>query len=716
MAMTRGDLYAGFEISRLIGSGPTGIVYAAREVDTATWVALKIVRASLSADTHFRRRLHATIQRVVKFGDPGVARLLDFSESQGRLWVATQFIDGLAADQLLQQRFSTGLPADGVRVIGSRMAAALDAAHARRLFHGDVKPSNLLIERPFSKDYRVLLTDFGHGDIKDPDASRFAAPEVLSGAPPDGRSDQFALAATMFLLLTGRPAFDEAVRSITAEGYVHFNGEALNDAGGGAAGLESVFATALAIDPQARFANCRDFAKELSNPTDAALSSRRRRPRSPSSQRVPPRSLTCDPTESELNEMVRGARSNPTSSMESTGALRSTLLTAAAALVIVVALTVAAVVLHRPRPAPMAAPPTPAANQAAQSAAPTAAQPGCAKLDLMAAGLTLRQKLAQLLMVGVTGIDDARAVINGSGVGGIMITSWTDLSMLGDGQLRDLEATAVGPLPLAVSVDEEGGRVQRLKNQLGNQPSPRVLAETRSPGEVRQIAFQRGSQMRDYGVTVDFAPVVDVTQESDDEVIGDRSFGSDPTTVIRYAGAYAQGLRDAHILPVLKHFPGHGRGSGDSHLGDVTTPPLSDLQAQDLVPYQQLTAVAPIAVMVGHLEVPGLTADQPTSLTPAAYSLLRTGDYGGAPFDGLIFTDDLSSMKAISSHFGVAEAALRALQAGADVALWTSTDQVPAVLDGLEAAVNAHKLDRARVDDALRQVAAAKNAEFACTP
>src|SRR6185312_3808733 len=109
-------------------------------------------------------------------------------------------------------------------------------------------------------------------------------------------------------------------------------------------------------------------------------------------------------------------------------------------------------------------------------------------------------------------------------------------------------------------------------------PSPRVLAQTRTPQEVHDIALQRGAAMRNLGINVDFAPVVDVTSESDDDVIGDRSFGSDPGKVIEYAGAYAQGLRDAGLLPVLKHFPGHGHASGDSHKGGVTTPPLDDLR------------------------------------------------------------------------------------------------------------------------------------------
>jgi beta-N-acetylhexosaminidase len=269
-------------------------------------------------------------------------------------------------------------------------------------------------------------------------------------------------------------------------------------------------------------------------------------------------------------------------------------------------------------------------------------------------------------------------------------------------------------LPLAVSVDEEGGRVQRLSSLIGSQPSPRVLAQTRTPQEVHDIAFDRGAAMRKLGITIDFAPVVDVTTEADDDVIGDRSFGSDPAKVTEYAGAYAQGLRDAGLLPVLKHFPGHGHGSGDSHLGDVTTPPLPDLQINDLIPYRTLTTAAPVAVMVGHLEVPGLTTDQPTSLTPGVYGLLRSGEYGGPPFDGPVFTDDLSSMKAISDHFGVSEAALRALQAGADVALWVTTDEVPAVLDRLESAVNAGELDMGRVDGSVLRVAGFKGRSPNC--
>ncbi|CAJ1586338.1 glycoside hydrolase family 3 N-terminal domain-containing protein [[Mycobacterium] wendilense] len=321
--------------------------------------------------------------------------------------------------------------------------------------------------------------------------------------------------------------------------------------------------------------------------------------------------------------------------------------------------------------------------------------------------LSTRDKLAQLLMVGVSNGADARAVVSDHRVGGIFIGSWTDKSMLTDGTLAQI-AAAAEPLPLAVSTDEEGGRVQRLSALIGSQPSPRVLAATKTPDEVYAIARDRGQKMRGLGITVDFAPVVDVTDAADGTVIGDRSFGSDPAVVTEYAGAYARGLRDGGVLPVLKHFPGHGSASGDSHDTGVTTPSLDQLQAVDLVPYRELTAQGPVGVMMGHMQVPGLTGADPASLSGAAVGLLRSGNYGGPGFGGVVFSDDLSSMGAINQRYGVPEAVLRSLQAGVDVALWVSTAEVPAVLDRLESAVASGELSLPAVEASLHRVAGIK--------
>lgn len=323
--------------------------------------------------------------------------------------------------------------------------------------------------------------------------------------------------------------------------------------------------------------------------------------------------------------------------------------------------------------------------------------------------LTERQRLAQLLTVGVTGTADAVDIMAREQVGGIFIGSWTDTATLANREVPQIvDAAAVPPM---VTIDEEGGRVSRVANLLGEVPSARETAQTMTVDETYQLALERGRGLKDLGVTVDYAPVVDVSSQPDNSVIGDRSFSADPDQVVSYAGAYAQGLRDAGIAPVIKHFPGHGSGSGDSHTGAVSTPPLDQLMESDLIPFAALSPTG-VGVMMGHLDVPGLTAPGvPASISPAAMSLLRDGvGYGAAPFTGPIFTDDLSGMAAITDRLGIVSAVEAAVVAGADVALWLTTDDVPSVLDNLEDAVSTGRLPAEQVDRSAATVARFKGA------
>lgn len=692
MPLAPDDVYAGFTIVRPIAVHGSATLYLATRPGTGTRVALKIFDLDVSSDTVFRRRLQHSVDMVSTVGDPAIAQIVDSGRERGQLWIATEYIDGLDSGQLLREKYPSGVPRRAIDLMAHVGARALDRAHRRGLVHGGITPANILLGDPFSKQYRIVLTDFGqHLDVNAP----YAAPEELSGAEATPQSDQFSFAATLFHLLTGRVPFPDDLRVVTEFGHLHFDAAALP---GDAPGLAAVFGRAFAFDPKDRFETCGAFAAALVEGGDSAAPPRPAPPPAPVAARAPAAPVAAPAAEPAPSTSDRSGRS--------VGFI------AAAAVLAVIALTAALVVWNKPKPVAATANNTvPTAPATEVASAPSA----CAKLDALVAQMPLRQKLAQLLMVGVTGITDARDVVGDYDVGGIFIGSGTDKSMLTDGSLRALKGA--GPLPLAVSVDEEGGRVQRLSNPnlLGSQPSARDLVTQYSPAEVREIARKRGEQMRAWGITIDFAPVVDVTDAPANTVIGDRSFSADPQTVIEYAGAYADGLRDADLLPVLKHFPGHGHASGDSHQGGVTTPSLDSLKQLDLVPYAELLKTpSPVAVMVGHMNVPGLTEGLQASMSPAAYSLLREGSYGGPAFHGLVFTDDLSQMRAITDSYTVPEAVRIALQAGADVALWSSTDQVPAVLDRLEAAVNSQQLDAGRVDDALRHVAVSKDPTLAC--
>lgn len=347
-----------------------------------------------------------------------------------------------------------------------------------------------------------------------------------------------------------------------------------------------------------------------------------------------------------------------------------------------------------------------------ESSAPvTPAQNACGKDYL--AQLTQREKLAQLLTVGITGSADASNVVSSEQVGGIFVGSWTDPSLLNATQLDAVKAAA--KVPLMVTIDEEGGRVSRARNMIGSIPSARVIAQTQTPEQYFENTVTRSQALKDLGVTVNFAPDTDVSSQPADSVIGDRSFSDDPQVVVTYADAYIRASNQVGLGSVIKHFPGHGSGSGDSHTGAVQTPPLDQMQDTDLVPFRELIGSG-AAVMVGHLDVPGLTEpDLPASISPAVMSLLREGTgYGAAPFDGPIFTDDLGGMAAITDRMSIEEAVEAALVAGADNALWITTAAVPQVLDRLEQSVASGKLPADQVDASVLRMARYKGAPLAC--
>jgi beta-N-acetylhexosaminidase len=360
---------------------------------------------------------------------------------------------------------------------------------------------------------------------------------------------------------------------------------------------------------------------------------------------------------------------------------------------------------------PTAGSSAPAAAPSPADAAPVTAQPDCAAGYL--AQFNQRQKLAQLLTVGVTGTADAQAVVRTEQVGGIFVGGWTDQAMVSNKQMD--QVTALARVPLMVTIDEEGGRVSRVGNLIGEAPSARVVAQTMSADEYYQETLTRAKALRELGITVDFAPDVDVSDQPDDSVIGDRSYSTDPDVVTSYADAMIRALHDAGLGAVMKHFPGHGHGSGDSHKGAVQTPPLDQLQQVDLVPFRNLVGSG-AGVMVGHLDVPGLTdSGVPASISPRAMALLRQGTgYNAAPFDGPIFTDDLSGMAAITSRMNIEDAVATALEAGADSALWISTNAVSKVLDHLEEEVRSGKLPAAQVDASVLRLARFKGVPLHC--
>ena len=316
----------------------------------------------------------------------------------------------------------------------------------------------------------------------------------------------------------------------------------------------------------------------------------------------------------------------------------------------------------------------------------------------------LRQKVASLMVVGVANYDQARFALD-QGVGGLIIPSWADPALLTEAG-RDINALrAQYPRPFSVAIDFEGGRVQRHTQVLGEFMPPRSLAG-QPPEVIRGTGYDIGRALRAHGINVNYAPLLDLDVNGLD-IIGDRSFHANPDEVVRVAALFSQGLIDAGVTPTFKHFPGHGRASGDTHHQLALTPPLGEMKELDLQPYGPLLEQFPRAsVMMGHMIVPGLGPDGvPSSMNPEAYRLLRTGDYpGGVPFAGAVVTDDLSGMRGILDYAPTRDAVARAIGSGADQALWSSGADLPGIIDHIVWCVHNGYIPEARVDEAAARV------------
>jgi serine/threonine protein kinase, bacterial len=278
MALPSGASFAGYMVSRGLGSGVTGEVYLVQDPRSSRWQALKVVSRILSTDTEFRSRFRDETPIVANLHHPHIVEVHERGQFDGQLYIAMEYIEGTSAAQLMADRFPAVSPASEVLAMVTAIAGALDHAHLRGLAHRDVKPTNILLTGRGGGEQRILLTDFGIARQlarADDDATQltvaYAAPEQLSGDDVDGRADQYALAATAFHLLTGAPpvAHSDPVAALRR----HRDGALprLSDQRPELAHLDSVFAKALAERPADRFETCHDFAQAASEQAGLAI-------------------------------------------------------------------------------------------------------------------------------------------------------------------------------------------------------------------------------------------------------------------------------------------------------------------------------------------------------------------------------------------------------------------------------------------------------------
>ncbi len=327
----------------------------------------------------------------------------------------------------------------------------------------------------------------------------------------------------------------------------------------------------------------------------------------------------------------------------------------------------------------------------------TTTPPDCAELLPPAA------QAGQLLMVMVTSPQLAGDALAAGTVGGFGLKG----RQSADVGEQVTEAIDGAPVPPFVSSDEEGGTVQRLALAIDELPAASELAEG-TPSEAGELFGEYATSMAALGFNMNFGPVVDVGSGSD---LGTRSFGDDASTVASFTDVIISAQEAAGIASIVKHWPGIGGGSTDPHLALADGEPIEDLRAEDLVAFDRAFAAGASGVMVAHVVIPGLTAeDEPASLSRAAITDELRGRQG---FDGLVVTDSLG-MGAIVETTSQDEAAELAILAGADIALVSGADVVDEAHARLTEAITEERIPTDQVVASVRRVLAAKGIEGPC--
>lgn len=320
--------------------------------------------------------------------------------------------------------------------------------------------------------------------------------------------------------------------------------------------------------------------------------------------------------------------------------------------------------------------------------------------------MTLDEKIGQLVISGVEGYtlgDNTRELIESYKVGGFIILGENvkDTQQL-LGLINDIKAAnSKNSIPLFISVDEEGGRVSRLPQEFKKLPASGKVGKINNS----QFSYNLGSiisdELKAFGFNMDFAPVMDINSNPKNTVIGDRSFGSNADIVTELGIQTMKGLQSGSIASVIKHFPGHGDTSVDSHVGlPVVSKDLERLQEMELIPFSKAAESAD-AVMVAHILLTKIDAENPSSMSKAVITDILRKDL---KFDGVVITDDMT-MGAIVKNYDIGAAAVKSFNAGCDIILVCHQyqDEV-GVLDSLKKAALDGTISSQRIYESLYRI------------
>ncbi len=322
----------------------------------------------------------------------------------------------------------------------------------------------------------------------------------------------------------------------------------------------------------------------------------------------------------------------------------------------------------------------------------------------------LRRQVGQLLFSGFNGHQipvELRALAREFGLGGVILFARNIADPEQVAELAFDASRLVPDLPVWVSVDQEGGRVARLKAPFTEWPPMTTLGRSGDVALAERFARALAAELKAVGVTLDFAPVLDIHTNPKNPVIGDRALAQTADEVARLGAAIVRTLQAEGMAACGKHFPGHGDTSTDSHLElPLVEHPPDRLRAVEFVPFRAAIDAGVATIMTAHVLVPSLDEQRPATLSSRVVGDILRREL---KYEGVILSDDLE-MKAIANEYAVPAAAVMALEAGCDGVLICSGDHETQSA-ALEAVIHAHEDERLRtstIEDALRRQLRAK--------
>lgn len=327
--------------------------------------------------------------------------------------------------------------------------------------------------------------------------------------------------------------------------------------------------------------------------------------------------------------------------------------------------------------------------------------------------LSEEERVGQLLVTALPGTEagaQAETAIGEYQVGGVIlfrsnIESGAQLT----GLLNSLQSLNGDHVPLFLCVDQEGGRVDRMPSEVLRTPSAQRVGGSQSPETAQEYGAVLALACGAFGFNMDFAPCLDIWSNPENTVIGDRALGRDGERVAQLGLAALEGMaRTGGVIPVVKHFPGHGDTSLDSHaVLPVVDKSLEELRQNELIPFRRAVQAGAPAVMTAHLLLTQLDPERPASLSPAVVTGLLREELG---FNGVVCTDDLT-MGAIANTYGIGEAAVLAVEAGCDLLLVCGRiDDLEQARGALLDAVREGRISQERLDESVRRILTLKQA------